>query len=1539
MKKSILFSSLLASAILAFTANADFSKVNTYTEGMFSDVTPDKWYEPSVASAYEVGFMKGSSDIYFEPELPMKVSEALTIASRVHDKYHGNNTIFNQNGENWYDCYVDYAINNGIIKEKQFDKYHRVITRAEMAVVFSKSVPSDYLTVVNNISEIPDIPNTNSYFDEVLSLYKAGVVMGNDEYGTYKPDSPVTRAEAAAIIGRIALPENRLTKTLTDANYGDGYYLLNDRSAKFNTADLNTSVLSSWNVDNRSGGASSSAYAFCDLSSKGSVTAWRQLEAVSEGLLGLDMVAKVRGCTDGTALAVTDDEGSALFKLETKGGKYAFQGKDTGVDVSDGTIYLKIKADLDGRYAELYINGTKIGDKYEIGSSYASRFYITSNDSGISELNPLRLDIYKDYLVNDLFLDAEGDSLVQWTVNGEAKVAYTGGQIDNDLNSARLESGSVAKQSFNPVSGNVVFETLMLLPDTEDSAYISIKNGETVVAKILVKHDGIYMSDGTKLRHLTNNIWQTLRLEADTVNGKVLYKINGKNCGKHPADSFQMTVDNIEIGCVSGKVFFDDVLVYMTHEYDDYCPRPVPVNDDGYDVLMNMCSLWREGSHSGWAYISPYPDIEPVLGYYDEGIVEVADWEIKFMLENGIDVQHLCWYAPSKDINEPIKQSNFNFALHQGFFNAKYSDMIKFCIMWENADKNCNTLEQFKKYIWNYWMEYYFLDDRYYTIDNKLVFTVWNYAIFRNAFGGTNELVRDAVAFMNEDAKAHGFDGVLIFFADQHKTDASSFETMASIGGSGAYAYHWQQDGSDADATIARLDNNSSLGKIHILPAVSVGFNNIGWSAARKPLISTAGHKKVLEYIKNEYLPKYENWQSKTIIVSTWNEYGEGTYVMPCEGLNGFGYLENVAEVISGVTDHSSNIVPNEQQKARLGHIYPDNKTTFMKTDVIKPEASSMYTTLYSVTGEAFEDHTRITSSYTFDGVYSATVEGGDSYVKISDGAMFYPMDASEIDAIRIVLKTPKAETTQLFFTTETSGSISEDKSFKFTTTASNDFVEYVIDTKSNEKFTGTLKNIRFDIIAGAGKFEIKEFALLSVDESKIPTKLYVNGKPYNPTFDISERNGELYVTAEPNKSFFKNLRLYYEWSRHTGILYIKSVDNREVIFTVGSDKAVCDGKDVVLSEAVKLVDGLPELPLIYLLDALGITYENGDKRIDAYVFTDGNTEKYIEILKNRVPGKWEFEIPGDYEGFSVTNMTSAVENGVLKGTTKDDPTVKISGLDLKAKDANMIKVVMKHSIPDDIKSTFIQVFFTTDTSGSADQAKSALIRINEESSDGFVDYVFDLAANDLWKGTIKTLRIDPISSYGEFEIESIEIGYSEELEIARQKAYDEWVAGGFKIVNGDAEDVSNSKIFFNDAKNSKISIVEDEETKSNVWQNEALTTHSYTRQSVVWEAGKTYTVSVDVKLIGTKSGKTDGVETSLVCNARYHNSETSGLKDHLVVQKPIKLSDGWNKIEFSFTVPKTVKPYSDDELAFYTNPFMNEGVSYRFDNLKITVE
>lgn len=57
-------------------------------------------------------------------------------------------------------------------------------------------------------------------------------------------------------------------------------------------------------------------------------------------------------------------------------------------------------------------------------------------------------------------------------------------------------------------------------------------------------------------------------------------------------------------------------------------------------------------------------------------------------------------------------------------------------------------------------------------------------------------------------------------------------------------------------------------------------------------------------------------------MMSNWNEYGEGTYIMPCKGLNGFGYLNAVRDVYTKEKPHEDD-VPTPNQLSRLSYLYP----------------------------------------------------------------------------------------------------------------------------------------------------------------------------------------------------------------------------------------------------------------------------------------------------------------------------------------------------------------------------------------------------------------------------------------------------------------------------------------------------------------------------------------------------------------------------------------------------------------------------------------
>ena len=200
---------------------ANFLQVNTYASGMFTDVNESQWYgynqQRVVARAYDYGLMKGNSATIFNPTGNVTVAEAITIAARVHSIYTTGSESFVQ-GATWYQVYVDYAIAKEIIAAGDFTSYTRAATRAEMAYIFSRSLNASEFTKQNTVNSLPDVkegfsPATGQpltpHYNAIITLYEAGVLTGSDAAGTFYPNNNITRAEAAAIISRVILPDTR----------------------------------------------------------------------------------------------------------------------------------------------------------------------------------------------------------------------------------------------------------------------------------------------------------------------------------------------------------------------------------------------------------------------------------------------------------------------------------------------------------------------------------------------------------------------------------------------------------------------------------------------------------------------------------------------------------------------------------------------------------------------------------------------------------------------------------------------------------------------------------------------------------------------------------------------------------------------------------------------------------------------------------------------------------------------------------------------------------------------------------------------------------------------------------------------------------------------------------------------------------------------------------------------------------------------------------------------------------------------------------
>ena len=203
-------------AVFAYPMD-NFMLQRNYSPNQFTDVDENMWYgyyrQGAVAKAFEYELMSGNSPTTFNPTGNITIAEAITVASRVHSFYTtGQQVEFTPIPDApWFQGNVNYAIDNGIIGAGDFTDYSKAATRAEMAYIFSRSIPAPEFAVQNTVNILPDVNSSTPYYSAILMMYKAGVVGGDDGTGAFRPGDNINRAEAAAIISRVILPATRFS--------------------------------------------------------------------------------------------------------------------------------------------------------------------------------------------------------------------------------------------------------------------------------------------------------------------------------------------------------------------------------------------------------------------------------------------------------------------------------------------------------------------------------------------------------------------------------------------------------------------------------------------------------------------------------------------------------------------------------------------------------------------------------------------------------------------------------------------------------------------------------------------------------------------------------------------------------------------------------------------------------------------------------------------------------------------------------------------------------------------------------------------------------------------------------------------------------------------------------------------------------------------------------------------------------------------------------------------------------------------------------
>ena len=202
---------------------------------VFSDVKESDWFYNWVYDAVKLGLIngKGKKDgkDYFDPAGNITFAETAKLAACMHQKY-TTGAVTLSNGDPWYKPYADYCGENGILKKDAsgggisvgdvMTRANEAVTRAEFAWIFAHALPKGALPGINEIPDdtVPDVKHSGlakefwsfreEAYEEIYTLYRAGIVNGSDSRGTFNPTSTIKRSEVAAIAVRMMEPAKRV---------------------------------------------------------------------------------------------------------------------------------------------------------------------------------------------------------------------------------------------------------------------------------------------------------------------------------------------------------------------------------------------------------------------------------------------------------------------------------------------------------------------------------------------------------------------------------------------------------------------------------------------------------------------------------------------------------------------------------------------------------------------------------------------------------------------------------------------------------------------------------------------------------------------------------------------------------------------------------------------------------------------------------------------------------------------------------------------------------------------------------------------------------------------------------------------------------------------------------------------------------------------------------------------------------------------------------------------------------------------------------
>jgi hypothetical protein len=342
-------------------------------------------------------------------------------------------------------------------------------------------------------------------------------------------------------------------------------------------------------------------------------------------------------------------------------------------------------------------------------------------------------------------------------------------------------------------------------------------------------------------------------------------------------------------------------------------PPPRPVSTGGYQVGVYYFPGWP--TREKWKVLDPFPERMPLLGYYAEGDPIVMDWQIKWAVEHGITFFAFDWYWDRG-------RRQLEHALHGGYLQARFRPYLKFCLLWANHNPPGSSSEADLLAVLDYWIEHYFRQPEYLTLDGKPVLIIFSVKRLRDDMG--TEAVATAIRRMRARAEAAGFPGLFLMGAVDDQPD--NIAALRAEGYDAGTGYNYPRAGMPDEAALKgpyddavngyeRVWNEvARSGMLPYVPVTEPGWDSRPWRGDKALVRTGRTPEKFRDMLTRARVFTDRHplaGGKKLVLVEAWNEYGEGEVVEPHRKW-GFAYLDAIRVVFAGARGPHRDLVPQD---------------------------------------------------------------------------------------------------------------------------------------------------------------------------------------------------------------------------------------------------------------------------------------------------------------------------------------------------------------------------------------------------------------------------------------------------------------------------------------------------------------------------------------------------------------------------------------------------------------------------------------------------